>query len=403
MIYLQIPLVITAGFFSVYLFALTILAFKYKTGLRITIKKWNRFAVLIPAHNEELVIHETIKNIFNINYPYNLFDVYVVADNCTDKTSIISAKAGALVLERTNKQLKGKGYALKWSLELLLKNRKRYDAFLIIDADTIVSGNILEVMNSYINNGASSIQCSDMVMPALKSWSSEITRVGLMLYNYVKPLGKKVIGFSAGLRGNGMCFTAKLLKNNPWCAYSQTEDLEYGINLLMKGTKTVFAPEATVNAVMPVNAANAESQRARWEIGRIPVIKKYSKELLTAALKNKSVKLFDAFVDLISPAFVNLFCFTVLMAAVNVLLVLLSIPISFPFLILWLAFLLMQVFHVLGGLKIAGADKNAYRALFNVPRYAVWKFLLYIKLTVKGHSVLWVRTARDSETGTILH
>jgi len=403
MIYFQIPFLVIVSLFTFYLSLLTALAFLYRSENNGPEKKWNRFAVIIPAHNEEITIEQTIRQLFNIGYPAELFDVIVVADNCEDKTAVIAARMGALVLERFNKKFRGKGYALKWCFDLLLKSSKKYDAFLIVDADTIVSENILQIMNSYINNGAAAIQCSDLVKPQHNSWSSEITRVGLILYNYVKPLGKKVLNCSSGLRGNGMCFSADTLKKNPWQAFSQTEDLEYGIKLLMNGTQIIFAPEAQVEAIMPANPKNAESQRARWEIGRFPLILKYSGKLLSAAMAKKSFALFDAFLDLISPAFVNLFSFTILIILLNILLLTLNISGANIFLILWIILLLMQIYHVLGGLYIAGADKTAYKALFYVPRYALWKLILYIKLALKGHSKLWVRTERETNSDTILH
>lgn len=403
MINVQIPFLVIIGLFTFYLSLLTALAFFYRSVINEPESKWNRFAVIIPAHNEEITIEQTLRHLFNISYPFELFDVIVVADNCEDKTAVISARTGALVLERFNKNFKGKGYALKWSFDLLLRSSKKYDAFLIVDADTFVSENILQIINSYINNGAEAIQCSDLVRPQQNSWSSEITRVGLILYNYVKPLGKKVINCSSGLRGNGMCFTSDILKKNPWQAFSQTEDLEYGINLLMNGTRTIFAPEAQVKAIMPTNSKNAESQRARWEIGRFPLIFKYAGNLLLAAMSKKSLDLFDTFIDLISPAFVNLFSLTILMIMVNIVLLILNISGTNIFMLIWSILLFMQIYHVIGGLYVAGADLDAYKALFHVPRYAVWKMLLYLKLALKGHAKLWIRTAREVDSDTVFN
>ena len=353
-----------------------------------------RFGIIIPAHNEEVVIYETIKHLLNVEYPDELFDVIIIADNCDDKTAAIASSMGAKVLERFNPVQKGKGYALKWCFEQLLKS-EAYDAFVIIDADTLASKNILQVLNSYLNNGAEAIQCSDLVKPQLNSWSSEITRIGLLLYNYVKPLGKKIINCSAGLRGNGMCFSASLLKRIPWQAFSQTEDLEYGLMLLMQGIPVVFAPEAVVSAIMPADPKNAETQRARWEIGRFPLIKKYSGLLLKASLKKLSLKLFDAFIDLITPAFVNLFVFTILVLCLSFALNIFGIFKNDLFPVLWLVLLIMQVSYVIGGLYAAKADKSMYKALLNVPRFAVWKIALYLKLAFNGHTRFWVRTTRE--------
>src|SRR5699024_3443486 len=137
-------------------------------------------------------------------------------------------------------------------------------------------------------------------------WTSEIIRTGFTLYNYVRPLARRGLGFSAGLRGNGMCFSVKVLKEVPWNAYSLTEDLEYGIKLMLNNIDVVFAPEAIGFSIVPEKANNAESQRERWEIGRFPVLRKYAGTLLQAAYRKRSVKTFDMLVDLVTPPLVNM-------------------------------------------------------------------------------------------------
>ena len=68
---------------------------KYKVS-----EKKHRFAIVIPARNESAVIGDTIKCLLAQKYPRELFDIYVVADNCTDNTAEIARAAGATVYER---------------------------------------------------------------------------------------------------------------------------------------------------------------------------------------------------------------------------------------------------------------------------------------------------------------
>lgn len=204
-----------------------------------------------------------------------------------------------------------------------------------------------------------------------------------------------MLNCSAGLRGNGMCFTTDVLKKIPWFAYSQTEDLEYGLNLLLRGVTVTFAPEAKVYATMPAKPQNAETQRARWELGRFPIIKKYFLLLLVSAFKKKSFKIFDAFVELITPAFTNLFLITAVMLLLTLLLTSVGILPANIFLWLWVLLIALQIFYVLGGLYLAHADASAYKALLNAPKYALWKLILYFKLITKGHTKAWIRTARE--------
>ncbi len=383
-------------FFSAYLAFLTLLAMfqKMKPAGRYQ-GEARRFAVLVPAHNEEAGIERTLHSLMNVEYSPGKFDVIVIADNCTDRTAEISRASGATVFERTDTSLRGKGYALKWCLEKLGEAEEPYDAFVIVDADTVVTKNFLRVMSSYLEDGADCIQCSDMVVPQPGAWSPEMTRVAFILHNYVRPLGRKAIGCGPGLNGNGMCFSRKLIEEKSWNSFSRAEDLEHYLQLSLDNVRVAFAPEAVVYATMPADSGSAKSQRKRWEMGRLPLLKKYSKALMLKALRKRSFVTLDVLIELITPAFVNMFAVTILALFINAVLVVLGARwITGPAL-LWGLAVLMELFHVLAGLAAARADRNAYLALASLPRYAIWKVGLYIKTGLKGDDKSWVRTARQ--------
>ncbi|MEX2363529.1 MAG: glycosyltransferase, partial [Balneolaceae bacterium] len=256
-------------------------------------------------------------------------------------------------------------------------------------------GNYLEVMNYYLENGSRVIQSSDLVLPQPGAWSSESIRIGFLLYNYVKPMGRKVLGFNMGLRGNGMCFAPEILREHPWQAWSLTEDVEYGLSLLLKGINIDFAPEANLWAQMPINAKNAESQRTRWELGRFPVISKYAPKLIRGFFTRKSLKNIDTFIDLITPPLVNLLLFVVAMLVLNFGLWLTGIiPLTFAW--IWLGVTIMGLLHLFIGLLAAGADWQMYKSVLYIPVYVFWKLKVYITTWIKGSEKHWVRTTRDA-------
>jgi 1,2-diacylglycerol 3-beta-glucosyltransferase len=391
----EITLVVIFGFFLLYLALLSVLALIAQRHVNVKCSRSRKMAVVIPAHNEESGIEGTIHSILSLDYPRALFHVVVIADNCTDRTADVARRAGAIVYERENQELRGKGHALHWCFSQLLQEKAEYEALIVVDADSVVSANFLSVMNLYLENGAKVIQCSNLVEPATASWSSEVTRIGFMLYNHARPLGRRMIGCSAGLRGNGMCFAADTLRAVPWEAYSLTEDLEYGLELILHGITVTFAPEATVRSPMPLSVCNAESQRARWEAGRLPIVRRYAGRLLRTAFRRFSFRLFDAFVELVTPPLVNLLIVAVMLFLLNVLLGALGVAEASQFVLMWLSLIGLAIFHVIVGLWASGATKSAYKALLHIPRYALWKVLLYAKLVKYGQTEAWVRTTRD--------
>lgn len=394
-IIIEIVIISIFGSIFLYLLFLSILGLFYKRLNNFKTVKQLKFAMIIPAHNEEISLGKTIKSLFEVDYPREQFDVIVIADNCTDQTAEIAKKHGATVYERNDKINRGKGYALQWCIDLLFQTNRIYDAITVIDADSVISKNYLSVLNYYISNGSKAIQTADLVAPQPDTWSSEVTRLGFMLYNFVRPLGRKIINGSAGVRGNGMCFTTKTLKEVPWNTYSLNEDLEYGLVLLLNGINVDFAPEAIVLATMPKSAKNAESQRARWERGRFPIIKKYSTKLLRYSIEKLSFRTFDAFIELITPPFVNSVAFAVLMLLTNILLLLTGITFVKTFVLLWSLVILAAVAHVIIGLFTARADTMLINAFLYIPKYIVWKFLLYLKVFRSNYKDEWIRTTRE--------
>ena len=392
----DIVLLIPLLFFSFYLALLTLLAIFRKLRSFYDNPARRRFAVLVPAHDEELVIQPTLHSLVEMNYPPDRFDVIVIADNCTDRTAEISRATAVKVFERFDDSRKGKGFALRWCLDQILTYTPRYDAFVVVDADSLVSKNFLAVMDAYLEEGAECIQSSDMVIPQPGAWSPEMTRVAFILHNFVRPFGRLSLRCSSGLNGNGMCFSKKLIETMPWNAYSRVEDLEHSLQLALDNIRVQFAPEAEVRAMMPTDAKNAETQRRRWEMGRFPLFMKYTLPLFREALRKRSFMILDMFIELITPAFVNMFAFTSVMLVLNLAAVALGASWLTPFAVLWGIAFLLDIFHVIGGLKAANADKGTYLVLLKFPKYAVWKMGVYLKTWLKGDEKQWVRTARET-------
>ncbi len=394
---LQYGLASVVGLLLGYQLLLSCFALRGKRIQNFYTARNRKFAIVLPAHDEESVIAKTLYSLNGLVYPKNMYDLIVVADNCHDDTARIARNLGAIVLERENKKECGKGYALRWAFDQILEWNKNYEAVIVFDSDSLVSGNYLEVMNYYMDQGSEVIQSSDLVLPQPGVWSSEATRIGFLLYNFVKPMGRKVLGFDMGLRGNGMCISTKILSRIPWQAWSLTEDVEYGLNLILNEVSIDFAPEASIWAEMPTRPENAESQRKRWEIGRYPIIKEYAPKLLAAMFKRKSFKYLDSFIDLITPPLVNTLLIVLIICGLNAVLWAFGwLPITFFW--LWLGIAGLGGLYLFIGLFVAGADKTIYKSLFYIPVYALWKVKLYVKAFFTKNEKKWIRTTRDTPT-----
>ena len=108
----------------------------------------HKYGICIAARNEDKVIKNLLESINNQDYPKELLDIYVIADNCTDNTAKIAREAGAIVYERFDETKKTKGYAMQWFLNQKVKENADYDAFCVFDADNIVTSSFFENMNN---------------------------------------------------------------------------------------------------------------------------------------------------------------------------------------------------------------------------------------------------------------
>ena len=183
------------------------------------------FAVVVAAHNEEAVIGQLIENLKRLDYPDELYDIYVIADNCTDATARISADAGAIVCERMHPTKKSKGFALEWMFDRLFTMDKEYDAVAIFDADNLVHPNFLKEMNNRLLKGDKVIQGYLDAKNPYDTWVAGTFAIAFWVIDHISHLAKTNIGLSACLGGTGMCITTDVLKRHGWRATCLTEDM----------------------------------------------------------------------------------------------------------------------------------------------------------------------------------
>lgn len=351
-------------------------------------EKLHTFTILVPAHNEEILLPELLQSIEALDYPHTAYNVCVVADNCTDRTSVIAQQFGASVYERFDTEHVGKGYALEWLIAQLEAEGALGDAVLILDADSLISSNFLRVMNTRLARGERAIQAYYAVRNPEKSWSASLRAVALSALHYLRPLARSVLGASAGLKGNGMVFSADIIRRYHWSA-SLTEDIEYHMSLILDNHRVTFAPDALVWAEMPNSLAGSQTQNARWERGRQEMLRRYMPQLVYLGIKHKSFLLLDAAIEQLIPPFSVL-------AAISFLCYVLAFALQST-VGLWLAFALIlgQSIYICAGLVISNAPRRVYQSLLYAPVFILWKSLLYLRVMIGYNERSWIRTARN--------
>lgn len=352
------------------------------------------FAILIPAHNEEVLLPGLIDSLAALVYPKDKYTVYVVADNCTDKTARLARETGWVqVFERFDDANRSKGHAIRWLMQRLEEKRLVHDAYIIIDADAIVDRNFLQAMARELAQGARVLQGDSTVTNAYESPSTVMRLIATSLFYHIRAIGRNAIGGSSTLNGNGMCFSRAILERYPWQAYSLSEDYEYYLNLVQHGECVRYVPDAIVSTYMPTSFKQMRTQDIRWEspVGDGSSLWQIARQLVGTGIRDRNFVSIEAVFELLTPPLSFL-------AGSFFLLFIASLLLQSPAALLISLLLLVGLSYYVGtGIYFLRLPKKAYKVFLYMPGFILWKLWVILVLTrSKKHINQWVRSSRPT-------
>lgn len=255
-----------------YQIALTFFGFGKKTKDYADHDPQSRFLVLVPAHNEERVISDIIENLQHMDYPTELYDFYIIADNCTDNTAEVARRHGAKVIE-TRKESPdaptGKPIALKKALAAVGDYAANYDLLMIFDADNLIDRNMFREVNSqYLDKGKPDfIQCylGCKNKQGIVAWYYYISYT---VTNRFFQLAKHRMGLNCSIGGTGFAMsTAYLKERGGWTTMSLTEDFEIQVEATLDGRRILWNHNVRVYDEKPTKLRASIRQKIRWGQG----------------------------------------------------------------------------------------------------------------------------------------
>jgi len=359
-----------------------------------------RFAAVIAAHNEERVIGHVIDSLKKQNYPRELFDIFVIADNCTDKTEEIARKHGAIVYSRFDNEKRGKGFALEWMFSILFKMEKQYDAVAVFDADNVVSSNFLREMNKQHCKGHKIVQGYIDSKNPYDTWITASYSVAFWMANRIFQLPRYYMGLSCSLCGTGFSVDTRVLEKIGWGATCLTEDLEFTMKLVLNNMKIAWAHNAVVYDEKPLTLAQSWRQRVRWMQGHADCASRYLRPLFEKAFKDGNLACFDCAVYLFQPIRF------ILIGFINVLLWFQTIFPESPFYSIkyffpawvWMIFVILQFFY---GPGIVIAEKGFNPKI--ILSFLIYPFycLTWVPIAIQGflskENKVWYHTVHTRE------
>jgi cellulose synthase/poly-beta-1,6-N-acetylglucosamine synthase-like glycosyltransferase len=348
-----------------------------------------RIAVLIPAHNEAVVIGPTLRTLLP-TLPSGGRAV-VVADNCTDATATTARQCGAEVIERHETVRRGKGFALDFGMRHLELDPPA--AVVFLDADCRVASDTVRLLAAAAIHAQRPVQGLNLCQADTKGGSLQVvSMLAFRFKNLVRARGLARLADVSHLSGTGMALPWALAQQAKLASDNLAEDMQLGLDLAIAGRPAMFVPEALVESPLPSSAASARTQRTRWEHGHLRIIGRQAPRLLWQALKQRRLDLAWLALDLAIP------------------------PLALLALVLATFVALTAVSRVLGGtampLLITGAAiaslvaaittgwaafcrrQVPLVALLTAPLYIAAKLPIYLAFVFKRQQA-WVRTERD--------
>jgi len=348
-------------------------------------------AVVIPAHNEEGTVGETVRQIATQLAGNDR--LVVVADNCTDRTAQEAGEAGAEVWIRHDGDHRGKGYAISFAVEQLSANPP--DVLVLIDADCQLDAGLVDTISRAAAENNRPVQAQYVfVAPPDAGRLSQISAFACLVRNYVRPLGLKHLGMPCHLTGSGMAFVWQQILSAPSQADNIVEDLALGLEMAIAGSEPLMCAEAIIRSDLPGTGRAAKTQRQRWEHGQMATFAAFGPRLLRQAFSQKRLSLMSLALDLAVPPLALLVALTLLVTLINALFGFLAG--DFAALGISTASLLLITVATIGAWARFGRSTVSGFVLLSTPFYILWKLPLYLAALVGKTQKEWVRTDRGA-------
>lgn len=349
-----------------------------------------RFAVLIPAHNEEEGIHSTLRSVLTQAYPQTLLQVLVIADNCTDRTAEIVRQQGLDCWERTDPDRPGKGRAIRWALDGL--RGTAFDAVVLVDADTRLSSEFLLEMDQALQSGVKAAQSRNEFELVDSSYFTLLSYASKRAESDLFWAPRNRLGLYGFLSGNGFCLKREVLDALPWSAYSIVEDLEYTLRLIERGIRVEFVENARVSSRPTRRVGDAYLQRLRWASGTLQIIAKSVPRILRASFTRRSLSLLEASLAVVLTSRFLLF-YLVFASAI-------CFALEGSLRLGFLGWMLITNVLLLGayvGIVLTRVPKGPgwrWQAVLKLPFYVSWMFIVHLAAIIGLKRRAWARSAR---------
>jgi cellulose synthase/poly-beta-1,6-N-acetylglucosamine synthase-like glycosyltransferase len=371
------------------------------------IKEYPFISVLVPAHNEEKVIGNTVDAIARSYYPRDKFEIIVINDSSTDRTGEVLKEKQKLypnlkVLEiKPPLGAKGKSNALNQGLKIA-----KGDYIVVYDADNTPERKAIYNLVRFIikDDNLGAVVGKFRTRNKDKNLLTRFINIETLSFQWLIQASRNYFLGLTTIPGTNFIIRKDLLeKIGGWNIHSLTEDTELTIRIYKEGYRIKWVPQTVTWEQEPERLKVWIKQRTRWARGNISVIAQYLKNIFS--LRSKI-----AF-DIIYFSYIYLVAFTAILISDIIfglgLLKVIKLNVGGPLFTIWILAYLLFITETFISLSLERGEGNLQNLLIiSIMYFTYCQLWLYVviraiyftlKDRITGKTVKWYKTERSSE------
>ncbi len=251
----------------------------YRTDGHHTVLEYPIVTVMVPAHNESIVLKKTMEALIKFDYPKDRYEIIVVNDNSTDdsaqvlKTIQHNNPSAKIIVINTDPVVGGKGKSNALNIALSVASGS---VIAIYDADNTPEKQALKIL---VENLMSDDKLGAVIgkFRTRNKYASLLTRfvnIETLAYQCMNQAGRYFFFKLCTIPGTNYVIRRELIDQmGGWDVNALAEDTEISFRLYRMGYYIKFIPQAVTWEQEPQKLKQWFKQRTRWVKGNLYVLK----------------------------------------------------------------------------------------------------------------------------------
>lgn len=251
-----------------------------KTDGHIPLEEYPMVTVMVPAHNESIVIQKTVKALLNFDYPRDRYEIIVINDNSTDNSAEVLKKIQEenpdrkMIVLNTDAKVGGKGKSNALNIALSVAHGS---VIAVYDADNTPAPDALRILveNLMSDDKLGAVIGKFRTRNRNASLLTRFVNIETLAYQCMNQAGRFYFFKLCTIPGTNFVIRRSIINQmGGWDTKALSEDTEISFRIYRMGYYIKFMPLAVTWEQEPQKLKQWFKQRTRWAKGNLYVLLK---------------------------------------------------------------------------------------------------------------------------------